>query len=504
MLTFGKKNLLAHTATNCISDFMFEEALCISSVANWPHTSDSESDLACDQPLMGVPVSLKDTVNIAGHDTTIGYSRNVAHPVVTSSVIVQLLQDAGALVHVKMTVPVSLVGLETVSDVFGHTTNPYSKEHSPSAGGGALLACGGSKIEISSDIAGSVRIPAHFCGIWSLKGSVGRFLTCGVASSMEGLEGVQIVMAPIAGSLEDLEDFWQRVVSANPWQYYHSCISLPWQPINLQQEGRKMKWGIMMDDSSIHPSLACKRALVMVVAAERQGHEVVEFQPLDVFKGLKIAYQLIFSEELRSSLTLSEKLNKASASILELLSLPRFVKKILSFFSHMSDPLLADLFDIVQPKSMVEVCKFVAQKEQYLAAWHRQWIRSGLDFVLTVLYALLAFKHGEEEKATLMSAGYTCIFSMLDYTTGILPVNFMDKEIDHLLEGIFSSTKYKSMNANAKGAYSVYDVESMHGLPLGIQVVGRRLEEEKVLEGMKVIEASLKSQGMVFVGKAKD
>lgn len=228
---------------------MFEEALCISSVANWPHTSDSESDLACDQPLMGVPVSLKgnqflvllhssplsnlispDTVNIAGHDTTIGYSRNVAHPVVTSSVIVQLLQDAGALVHVKMTVPVSLVGLETVSDVFGHTTNPYSKEHSPSAGGGALLACGGSKIEISSDIAGSVRIPAHFCGIWSLKGSVGRFLTCGVASSMEGLEGVQIVMAPIAGSLEDLEDFWQRVVSANPWQYYHSVsVNIPCQ-----------------------------------------------------------------------------------------------------------------------------------------------------------------------------------------------------------------------------------------------------------------------------------
>ncbi|KAF8226521.1 amidase signature enzyme [Tricholoma matsutake] len=174
--------------------------------------------------------------------------------------------------------------------------------------------------------------------------------------------------------------------------------------------------------------------------------------------------------QLHSSLTPSEKLNKASASILELLSLPHFIKKILSFFSHMSDPLLADLFDIMQPKSMVEVCKLVTQKEQYMAAWHKQWIRSGLDFVLTVLYALPAFKHGEEEKATLMSAGYTCIFSMLDYTTGILPVDFMDKEIDHLPS---------------------------------IQVVGRRLEEEKVLEGMKVIEASLKSQGMVFVGKAK-
>jgi Asp-tRNA(Asn)/Glu-tRNA(Gln) amidotransferase A subunit family amidase len=91
----------------------------------------------------------------------------------------------------------------------------------------------------------------------------------------------------------------------------------------------------------------------------------------------------------------------------------------------------------------------------------------------------------------------------LDYTAGVLPVSFVDKEIDHLKEGFFSSAEYKSMNAAAKGAYSVYDAESMHGLPLGVQVVGRRLEEEKVLEGMKVIEAALKSQGTMFVGKAK-
>jgi Asp-tRNA(Asn)/Glu-tRNA(Gln) amidotransferase A subunit family amidase len=79
----------------------------------------------------------------------------------------------------------------------------------------------------------------------------------------------------------------------------------------------------------------------------------------------------------------------------------------------------------------------------------------------------------------------------------------VDKDIDHLPEGFFSSAEYNSMNAVARGAYSVYDAESMHGLPLGVQVVGGRLEEEKVLEGMKVIEAALKSQGTVFVGKMK-
>lgn len=62
MLSFAKKTLLAHKSTNCVTDIMFEEALCIPSVANWPHSADSEAscgDLARDRPLMGVPVSLK-------------------------------------------------------------------------------------------------------------------------------------------------------------------------------------------------------------------------------------------------------------------------------------------------------------------------------------------------------------------------------------------------------------------------------------------------------------
>jgi hypothetical protein len=73
----------------------------------------------------------------------------------------------------------------------------------------------------------------------------------------------------------------------------------------------------------------------------------------------------------------------------------------------------------MHPKSVVEVRELVAQREQYRAAWHKQWIEGGLDFVLTVPHALPAFKHGESEKATLMSAGYTCIFSLVR-TNGFL------------------------------------------------------------------------------------
>ncbi|KAF5383178.1 hypothetical protein D9615_004896 [Tricholomella constricta] len=505
MLAYGKKALVAHAATNCITDIMFEEALRIPSVANWPHSTDPESSFALDnthdRSLLGVPVSIKDTINIAGHDTTIGYSRNVGRPASTSSAIVRLLKDAGALVHAKTTVSAGLLGLETVSDVFGLTTNPYKKSHTAGAstgGGAALLACRGSKIEIGTDLAGSVRIPAHFCGIWSLKGSVGRFPSWGSVSSMVGLEGMPVVSAPMAGNLADLEEFWKRV-----------CIPLPWRPTNLREDGTKLKWGVMMEDGEC-PALTTVaiRALTMVATALRkQGHEVVEFSPPDVFHGLKIAYQLIFSdggEQLRTSLSPYEVFAKASTSVLNLLALPRLVKRLIAYFMRKSgDSTSADLYDIMHPKSVVEVRNLVDQREAYRAAWNDKWTENGLDFILTVPHPFPAFKNGESEKVNLMTAGFTCIFSLLDYTAGVLPVTFVDKEIDRLPPGFFASEECASMCTVAKEAYSVYDAEGMHGLPMGVQVVGRRLEEERVLEGMKVIEDALKQQGTVFVGQVK-
>lgn len=172
---------------------------------------------------------MSDTVNVEGRDTTIGYSVNVGKPATSSSAIVRLLHDAGAVVHAKTTAPIGLLSIETVSDVFGRTRNPHNLDFTPGGSGGggaALLASGGSKIEIGSDIGGSVRIPAHFCGIYSLKGSAGRFPSWGCTTSMKGLEGIPIITAPMAANLDDLSEFWKRVVLCEPWQYDHTVRAL--------------------------------------------------------------------------------------------------------------------------------------------------------------------------------------------------------------------------------------------------------------------------------------
>ncbi len=75
----------------------------------------------------------------------------------------------------------------------------------------------------------------------------------------------------------------------------------------------------------------------------------------------------------------------------------------------------------------------------------------------------------------------------LDYTAGIMPVTHVDKKLD----GLPADFNIKKLNGVARGAYKHYDAERMHGLPVGVQVVGRRLEEEKVLAIMKRIEDAL-------------
>ena len=206
---YGKRCITAHTATNCLSDFMFDEAL---------------QTYAPNKPLSGVPVSLKDVVDIEGHDTTLGFSAKANKPVTSSAAITRLLRDAGALCHVKTKVPIGLLSFETTSDLFGTTTNPYNPKFSPggsTGGGAALLAHKGSMIEIATDIGGSIRYPPAFCGLYGMRSSSGRFPSLGCQTCAPGLEGVESA-APIAKNIDDLREFWERVVGMKPWEYDHS------------------------------------------------------------------------------------------------------------------------------------------------------------------------------------------------------------------------------------------------------------------------------------------
>ncbi|KAJ3906652.1 amidase signature domain-containing protein [Lentinula edodes] len=509
--TYGKKALEAQRLTNCVAELMLDDATRYVSAASWGPAVDSDSyssDLVRSKPLFGVPVSVKDCIDIAGHDTTVGLARRVGKPVERSSAIVRLLEDAGAIVIAKTTVPTALFSVDTDSKLFGTTSNPYSPDHGVGAstgGGAAMVACGGSKVEIGSDVAGSVRFPAHFCGVWSLKGSVGRWPVTGNQSSMMGVEAVPTLTGPLTRSLEDLEQIYKGVIDMRPWEYDYTCVPIPWRPINLQEEGRRLKWGVVWTDGVIPPSPACKRALISVADSLReQGHEVVDFVPPNIPEFLEVGYQLAFGDsgqQIRSNLVPTETVNPALASFLNLINLPRIFKKLLSKFYSYKDPIYANLLNVMHAKTIPEERDLIVKRDQFREAWHEQWAKEGLDFVITVPAPFPAVKHGEGLKASLMTASYSFLFNLLDYAAGSLPVTKVDKNLDALPANFMSSPEYDAMNMICKTSYTVYDAESMHGLPVGVQIIGQRLEEEKVLEGMKVIQSVLIQKGIAFEGK---
>jgi hypothetical protein len=75
----------------------------------------------------------------------------------------------------------------------------------------------------------------------------------------------------------------------------------------------------------------------------------------------------------------------------------------------------------------------------------------------------------------------------------VLPITHVSRTLDSIVPGSF-----RSRNAIETGAYRGYDADTMHGLPVGVQIVGRRYEEEKVIEGMKLVETLLKAQGHTY------
>ncbi|KAK3935920.1 amidase signature domain-containing protein [Diplogelasinospora grovesii] len=498
--TYGKVALKAHERTNCLTEVM------LSSAEDWlrprpPGGSTSTAvNINLKGPLAGIPVSLKDTVVVGGYDATVGYSSFVGNKTVEDGPMVRLLKDAGAVPYVKTNLPITLLSFESTNDVWGRCTNPHNKDYSPggSTGGEAALLAMGGRIGVGSDVAGSVRVPAHFSGCYSLRCSTGRWPKMGIRTSMPGQEGVPSVYSPMARTLDDLTYFTRAVVGMQPWKYDYTVHPVPWRgEVEKEYEGgekgRKLKVGVLRTDGVVDPSPACARALEMCVAAlKKEGHEIVEVtgQP-DMYEGLKLASLLLNADgcQMFETFRRSGEWNDSGARMMRwLMWLPRPFKWVYYLWVNYvkRDKVWGGLVKDWRAQTAFENWKLVAQREAYRAAWFEYWDTQSFDVILAPPNATPAVPH-DGMKDAVSSCGYTFIFNLLDYTAGVMPVTHVDKEKDKLPVGF----NIRKLNGVARGAYKHYNAEKIHGLPVGVQVVGRRLEEEKVLAVMKRLEDAL-------------
>jgi len=119
------------------------------------------------------------------------------------------------------------------------------------------------------------------------------------------------------------------------------------------------------------------------------------------------------SQQIQEALNAGEKLGPSSKSVMDLLGLPKFIKKILSYFSRLSDPMFSQLYDILHRRTIIEDRNSVAARDRFRAEWHRKWTEEGLDFTLTAPLSLPVIENAACEKTTLMCVGFTLLFSLV-------------------------------------------------------------------------------------------
>lgn len=158
-------------------------------------------------PLHGVPVTIKESVDVAGFASTWGVSELKDNRPARNAPVVDALTQAGAIVFGKTNVPRYALGWQTFNDLYGTTNNPWDVSRSPggsSGGPAAALAAGLTGLDVGSDSDGSIRNPAHYCGIYSHKPTFGIVSLEGQSLPGHGPPPDVAVMGPMARSAEDL------------------------------------------------------------------------------------------------------------------------------------------------------------------------------------------------------------------------------------------------------------------------------------------------------------
>ncbi|WP_063020181.1 amidase [Nocardia niwae] len=163
-----------------------------------------------DRPLLGIPLTVKESYNIAGLPTTWGMPQFEDYVPTEDAVAVARVKAAGAVVLGKTNVPLMLKDWQSFNEIYGTTNNPWDLGRTPggsSGGSAAALAAGFGALSLGSDLAGSLRTPAHFCGIYAHKPSFGLAATRGMvpppAPALPS-EGDLAVVGPMARTARDL------------------------------------------------------------------------------------------------------------------------------------------------------------------------------------------------------------------------------------------------------------------------------------------------------------
>lgn len=462
---FCHRTSIAQQLTNCLTEVFFDEGL-----AQAKELDDYyEKTGKLKGPFHGLPISLKDNINMVGKATTLGFVGWCNDPeggFSFDSEIVKLLRELGAVFYCKTNLPVSMMMGETVNNVYGRTVSPCNRWLScggSSGGAGAHVALKGAPIAVGSDIGGSIRLPSAFNHVYGIRPTFGRYPLQGCRSALPGQESIHSVNGPLCHDLDSLEFFMKTLADADPSRFDPNVIFQPWTPVTLP---KKLNFAVLYQDGQCLPTPPITRGLKTVVAAlKKAGHEVIEWDPAEYLKITAMAFKL-FSQD--------------------------GAKHIMKYINASGEPLFPGMKMIVGTSDGVsanELWDIQNQRTALCKQFLDRWIATAsqtsdgrpIDAIISPVSPWPGCPHGKLGR----SIGYTVVYNVLDYSSGVIPVGRVDPKID-------VDPTYKPRNDIEKEIWSNYDAEKSKGGSISVQITGRHGQDEKVVALMELIFSYLK------------
>lgn len=388
-------------------------------------------------PLHGIPLTIKSSIDVAGWPCPAGSLLRRDYVPAADAPLVARLKAAGAILLGNTNTPEFLMAYETNNSLSGKTSNPWNLAYSAggsSGGESAAIASGCSMGGIGSDGGGSIRVPAHFCGICGLKPTPGRVPATGHFPSCAGAFGWIGVVGPMARTIADLRVLFDVMAGPDPGDPHSAPIA---SRAHSEKDLRATRIGIL-ESSALGSATSETRAAVDRAARllSARGFVVESFE----LQGLDHALELwwyffgpVIGHLLRTSFASQE--SQLSPMLRE-------------YLSHATSP---------EPLSLEQFLQACVERDFVREKILRQVER--VPILLSPVSSAPAFRHGEG-----------------NYAPGT---------------GYLDTMRYAQwLNLAGFPGASVPISLSREGLPIGVQIVGRPFEEELIFAVAEALEQS--------------
>ena len=256
-----------------------------SNAINFAKTLDAErKDGKIRSKLHGIPVTVKESFNMKSQKTTVNFSLIKNNVATSDAVIVQRLRDRGAVILGKTNVPTLLADNQVYGPIYPTANNPFDLSRTPggsTGGGAAAVAAGLTTFEIGTDIGGSIRNPANFCGLFGMKPTENQYIQSGHVPPLPNSDGGFIAMAsvgPLARTMTDLKMAWE-VIKEPDWKYLNSLPVKSDRPITSDLSSLKIGWFDEVGDANC--SDTTKSLLKRLLDSLEKSGATVDKLPLD-------------------------------------------------------------------------------------------------------------------------------------------------------------------------------------------------------------------------------